>query len=92
MDMCFMQENTKELSNIIHVLENQTVKSSETSSRPNENRKDEDVDENTISDSGDRHPRVFPTKQRSSSATGKSLHFSIQTLCAAFVVCILMAL
>jgi len=78
LELCFVQENTPELVNIKKVLENQTVRSRDsTESVVKTVKKDTagDISENIISESGDRTPRVLPSSKHSSHTVIRPLSF-----------------
>jgi len=91
LEMCFMQENSSELTSISKVVETIEEGSRDTIHRAinatgKVSEDSEDISENTISDSSDRNPRVLPSSKHSSSYTVKSVSF-LQILCV--VICFL---
>jgi len=75
LEMCFMQENT--VTQVV-VVENITEGNRDTTDSVVDIA--EDISENTISDSGDRNPRVLPSSKHSSSPTVNYLSL-IQIIC-----------
>ena len=61
LEMCFMQETTRELETINNLVENQTE-------RRRVVEKSEDIGENIIGDSSDRTSKAFPSSKHSSSS------------------------